>query len=190
MPLQIRRTTKKTRLDTSPGRTFASRTNDCLSKTVPRVILLHVSSLQDQCLVQQVQDRHSWFTRGRSEGATAPNILSSRPSATLEAINRSDSAAFESAGRYMMRLVTSCITTRRPQNPAGATLRRAFNKVHADGHSTSRRPGPRAANRREESTLHKDLPLRFCSHDQLEFPSDQARITTSPNRSWSNSPLM
>ena len=59
----------------------------------------------------------------RSAGATAPTILSSRPSATLEAITRSDSADFESAGRYMMRLVTSCITRRRPQTPAGATCR-------------------------------------------------------------------
>ena len=73
--------------------------------------------------VQQIQDRHSWFTRGRSAGATAPTILSSRPSATLEAITRTDSAAYESAGRYMTRLVTTCITGRRPQTPAGATCR-------------------------------------------------------------------
>ena len=92
--------------------------NDYHSKTVPGVILLSISSQQDQCLVQQIQDRHSWFTR-----FGVRTILSSRPSATLEAITRSDSADFESAGRYMMRLVTSCITGRRPHTPAGATCR-------------------------------------------------------------------
>ena len=138
----------------------------------------------DLGLVQQIQDRHSWSTRGRSAGATTLTNLTSRPSVTLEAITRSDSAAFESAGRYILRLVTSCITGRRPQTPAGSTLQRAFNGVHADGQSTSRRPGPRSANR------HNDQPMRCCSHDQLEFPSDQGRITTSPNRSWCNSPLM
>ena len=36
------------------------------------------------------RDRHSWFTRGRSAGVTAPTMLSSRSSATLEATTRSD----------------------------------------------------------------------------------------------------
>ena len=130
---------KKTETGQVPDAHLHLAKNDCLSKTVPGVILLSISSLQDQCHVQQIQDRHSWFTRGRSAGAAAPTILSSRPSATSEAITRSDSAAVESAGRYMMRLVTSCITGRRPQTPAGATLQRAFNGVHADGQSTSRR---------------------------------------------------
>ena len=184
MPLQVRRTTKrKPRQDKSPGRTFASRRNQLSHKDSP-------GSHIPQCLVLQISDRHSWFTRGRSAGATVPTILSSRPSATLKAITRSDSVAYESAGRYTMRLVTSCITGRRSRTPAGATLQRAFRGVQADGQSTSRRPAPRAANRREESTLHKDLPLRFCSHDQLEFPSDRGRITTSPNHSRCNSPLM
>ena len=129
MPLQIRRTTKrKPRLDKSPGRTFASRPKRLSLKDSPGSDTPHH--------MQPIQDRHSWFTRGRSAGATAPTILSSRPSATSEAITRSDSAAFESAGRCMMRLVTSCITGKRPQTPAGATLQRAFNGVHADGQST------------------------------------------------------
>ena len=98
--------------------------------------------------------------------------------------------SFESTGRFIMRLVTLCITERHPQTLAGATLPRAFNGVHADGQSTSRRPGPRAVNRREESILDKHLPLRSCSHDQLEFPSDRGRITTSPIHSWCNSPPM
>ena len=58
-----------------------------------------------------------------------------RPSATLEAIKRSDTAAFEIAGRCMMRLVPSSITRRSPRTPTGATLLTAFSVVHADGPS-------------------------------------------------------
>ena len=148
VPLQVRRTTeRKRRQDKSPGRTFASRPNRLSHKDSPG---------------SHTPQHHSCFTRGRSAGATAP-ILSSRSSATLGAITRTVTVAFESAGRYTMRLVTSCITGRRPRTPAGAILQRAFRGVHADGQPTSRRPGPRAGNRREESTLHKDLPLQFCS---------------------------
>ena len=117
---------KRPRQDKSPGCTSAPRQeNDYLTEIIPGVMLLSNGSQQNQCLVQQVQERDSWLTSGRNTGATAPMVLSSRPSATLEAINRPDSAVFEITGRFMMRLVTSCITGRRPRALAGATLPRA-----------------------------------------------------------------
>ena len=71
---------------------------DYLTEIDPGVILLSISSLQYQCLVQQVQERDSWLTRGRSAGATAPMILSSRPSATLEANTRADQQLLRAQG--------------------------------------------------------------------------------------------
>ena len=128
MQLQVRRTTKKKntrdRTRVLDAHLHLAK-NDFLIELVPRVILLSNGSQQNQCLVQQVQERDSWLTRGRNTDATAPMILSSRPSATLEVINRPDSAACEITGRFMMRLVTSCITGRHPRAPAGATLLRA-----------------------------------------------------------------
>ena len=111
--------------------------NDYLTEIIPGVILLSNGSQQNQCLV-------------RNTGATAPMILSSRPSATLGAITRTDSAAFEGAGRFKIHLVASCNMVRHPLTSVGDTLLRAFSGVHVDGQSTARRPVPRAANRKEE----------------------------------------
>ena len=102
--------------------TCVSPKNDHRSKTVPGVILLSISSQQDQCLVQQIQDRHSWFTpfgvRARLHKRFFPRDPQRLEKSSLVQIQQ-----ILSAGRYMMRLVTSCITGRRPQTPAGATCR-------------------------------------------------------------------
>ena len=183
MPLQVRRTTKKqTRQDNCPGCTFAPRQKRLSCRDNPRS-----HTPQQRLTTKPVPCTTSLGTRQQVDPwskyglETLSDFRSHHPC-------RFNS--FESTGRFIMRLVTSCITGRHPRTPAGATLLRSFNGVHADGQSTSRRPGPCAANRRVESILHKDLPLRFCSHDQLEFPSDRGRITTSPIHSWCNSPPM
>ena len=189
MPLQVRRTTKKqTRQDKSPGSTFAPRQKRLSRRDGPRshTPQQRLTTKPVPCTTslgtRQQVNPWSKYRRNCSDDSSLETLS--------ETITRADSTAFESTRRFMMRLVASCITERHPRTSAGATLLRAFNGVHADGQSTSRRPWPRAANRREESILHKDLPLRFCSHEQLEFPSDRGRITTSPIHSWCNSSPM
>ena len=142
-------------------------------------MLLSINSLQSQCLVQQVQERDSWLTRGRSTGATAPKILSSRLSATLEAITRADSAAFEIAGQHTMRLVTSCITVRHPRTPAGATLLRALSICGLTSSLPRGRPGPLATIHRKVHILQRNQTPRFCSLGPL---SSQVVEEDTPHR--------
>ena len=103
--------------DKSPGRTFASRQNRLSHKDSPGS---HTPHYKTSALYNKSRIATAGLPVVGVRGATAPAILSSRPSATLEAITRSDSAACESAGRYTMRLVTSCITGRRPRTPCGS----------------------------------------------------------------------
>ena len=95
--------------------------------------------------------------------------LPRRPFLSHHSFKRSGTAAFEIAGRCMMRLVTSCIKGRSPRTSAGATLLRAFSVVRAYGQSTSWSTWVSPANCRVESNLHKNQTQRFCTLGQLEF---------------------
>ena len=102
--------------------------------------------------------RDSCLTRGRSTGATGAKILSSRLSATFEAITRADSAAFESAGQHTMRLLTSCSTGRHPRTPARATLLRALSICGLTSSLPRGRPGPLATIHRKVRILQFSCP--------------------------------
>ena len=119
----------------------------------------------------------------RSADATASTILTSRSSATFDGFQK-----FEITGRFMMLLVSSCTTGKSPQSSAGATCREPSALCMLTASQPHARPRPHAAKRKVESTLHKNHPPRFCSHEQIEFPSDRGRLATSSSRTWCGSP--
>ena len=93
------------------------------------------------------------------------------------------------AGRYMMRLVTSCITGRRPQTPAGATCREpstecmlTVSQPHVDlglAQPIGERSPPYTRIYLCEFALMTNLSFRVFEEESQH---------TSSNRSWCNLP--
>ena len=104
------------------NRACVNGTKNSLSCVAQGNIVPQLRLDEASALYKTVQDRHSQFVRGQQPGAIALGDLSSRPSATLEAIKRSDTSAFEIAGQCMMRLVTSQPWWRAPLQLQSRTL--------------------------------------------------------------------